>query len=549
MRQNHDIKALPDFIINQIAAGEVVDGPASIVKELVENSLDAGSTDICVNLSSGGLDNIEVADNGCGIRKNDLEAAITRHYTSKLDETSEVLKIVSLGFRGEALASITSVAEVELTSRHQVEVHPWLLSIKPGQVTSIPKPAVGNVGTRISVTNLFGNVPARRAFLKQPRTEFFKIKVLMRQFAFTFPGVRFRLNQKGLKGLNLNPARTFELSDSRWRTLFGAKLIESLVPINTKFFGGGVNGWISNESFPSSRSDRQCLAINGRIVRDKIVQHAVRSAYGESLPRGEHAFYALSITIPDANIDVNVHPAKLEVRIRNSRELHDLVYVSVSDALSRTETGVANYDDVKSPFVSATDINYRGNLSNDRQHPTVTSPERPLVVVDNRYLIFVVNSDLRLLDLDVVWRAVLAKQFLCNHNDGVGQSVDLLVPERVSIEDFKIIMPYIQELQRIGFTIEGLGMAGALVRKVPKAFPKTEICYLLNSFYEHLRANNSLQDSLLAAILASFECESKGDLSQRMFDEMTRSAQTLGIDINSFGVSLDSEFLQRGLRK
>ena len=319
------IKALSEDLRNKISAGEVVERPAAVVKELIENSLDAGSTDVCVNLLSGGLDTIEVIDNGSGIQKNDLKAAITRHHTSKLDETSDVLKISSLGFRGEALASISSVAEVELSSRHESELHPWMLSMKPDSLDVEPVPSAGNMGTKICVNNLFFNVPARKAFLKQPRTEFFKVKILIRQFAFAFPHVRFRLNQAGLRGLSLIPARSMQLSDPRWHTLFGNKLVKSLVPVETEYFGGKISGWVSNTTFPSSRSDRQCLAINGRIVRDKVVQHAVKSAYGPLVAKGEFTFYALSIVIPEQNVDINVHPAKLEVKIKNSRELYDLV--------------------------------------------------------------------------------------------------------------------------------------------------------------------------------------------------------------------------------
>ncbi len=549
MHPSHYIKALSDSIINQIAAGEVVEGPISVVKELIENSLDADGTDISINLISGGLEEIEVVDDGFGILKNDLKAAVTRHHTSKLDQSSEALTISSLGFRGEALASIASVAEVELSSWHKTEPHAWLLSVKAGEATTVPVPSTGNLGTRICVKNLFDNVPARKAFLKQPRTEFFKIKVLVRQFSFAFPSVRFRLNQKGLRGLTFNPARSLDLSDSRWHTLFGAKLIKHLVPLNSEYYGGRVDGWVSSESFSSSRSDRQCLVINGRIVRDKIVQHAVRSAYGELLPPGKYSFYALSVVVPEANVDVNVHPAKLEVRIKKARELHDLVYVSVSEALSKNEPSTTNYRDSEDSAPDIANISYKSTGDDISSIPFACFPGRLLFVVSRKYLFFIMSSDLRVLDLRESWGTILDKRLIVNEADKLGGSTGLVIPERVRQEYSKIIEPYVHELSHMGFDIEDLGVVGALLRKIPKALPNIDIQLFLKSLCELLLEENELQHALKEAILTSIVYGRPDSPNRSMLDELARSAISVDIDILSHSTIVDSNFLKYGLNK
>ena len=549
MQQNRRINLLPDSIINQIAAGEVVDGPASVVKELIENSLDAGSTDICVNLLSGGLDTIEVIDNGRGIQKDDLKAAITRHCTSKLDESSDVLKISSLGFRGEALASITSVAEVELSSRHESELHPWMLSTKPDSLDAKLVPCAGNMGTKICINNLFFNVPARKAFLKQPRTEFFKVKILMRQFAFAFPNVRFRLSQAGLRGLSLSPARTMKLSDPRWNALFGNNLVKSLVPIESEYFGGKISGWVSNTAFPSSRSDRQCLAINGRIVRDKVVQHAVKSAYGPLVAKGEFAFYALSIVIPEQNVDVNVHPAKLEVKIKNSRELYDLVYVSVRDALGVHKTILPDYFENKTLGSDGRFLNYKRDSQVYSQSPTLTFSGQPLVVIDTKYLVFLVESDVRVLNMYDAWARILDERLIVGQDVDQGNQADLLVPEQVPPEHAEVIMLHSEHLRELGFDIEDLGLAGALVRNVPKILPKIDIQQFLSLFSSRLLLGENFQSSLRHSILNSIEYLDNNNPNYAMLDEMAMRASATRIDLISLSVLLDGEFMARGLEQ
>ncbi len=548
MQQNRRIKLLPDSIINQIAAGEVVDGPASVVKELIENSLDAGSTDICVNLLSGGLETIEVIDNGSGIQKNDLKAAITRHHTSKLGQ-SDALTISSLGFRGEALASITSVAKVEISSRHESEQHPWLLSTKPDSLDVEPVPSAGNIGTTICINNLFFNVPARKAFLKQPRTEFFKVKMLTRQFAFAFPYVRFSLNQAGLRGLSLSPARAMKLSDPRWHSLFGNNLAKSLVPVESEYFGGKISGWVSNVAFPSSRSDRQCLVINGRIVKDKVVQHAVKSAYGPLLAKGEFPFYALSIVIPEQNVDVNVHPAKLEVKIKNSRELYDLVYMSVSDALGGNKIILPDYTEKETFRPDDRTLNYNRDFQASLQPPSLTFPGQPLIVVDTKYLVFLLKSDLRVLNMYDAWQTILDKRLSIRQDIDEGNQADLLVPERVLPQYADIIMLYSKQLRELGFEIEDLGLAGALVRNVPKVLPKFDIPKFLELFSARLMLGKNIQASLQHAILNSIDYGSNKNPNHDMLYEMAGSASATGIDLISLSIALDGEFIVRGLEQ
>ena len=320
------IRLLPDTLISQIAAGEVVERPASVLKELLENALDAGATAIDIRLDAGGVKRLRIADDGHGIPRDELAPALTRHATSKIASLEELENVASLGFRGEALASIASVADLTLTSRARGAPHAFALAGGHRD----PAPAALAAGTVIEVAELFGQVPARRKFLKSEATEFAHCGEALRRIALSRPEVSFTLAHNGrvaqhLKAETLEARITHVLGEEFAR---GARMVEAQAgPI-------GIIGMIGDPAQARASRDAQYFFVNGRFVRDKVLQHAVRAAYADVLHGDRQPAYALFITLPPAGVDVNVHPAKTEVRFRESQGIHQFVMRAVLAALS-----------------------------------------------------------------------------------------------------------------------------------------------------------------------------------------------------------------------
>jgi DNA mismatch repair protein MutL len=326
------IQQLPNHLINQIAAGEVVERPASVVKELVENSLDAGATSIEVEIEAGGLKLIRIVDNGIGIEKDDLALALSRHATSKIYSLDDLETINSLGFRGEALPSIASVSRLNISSVTSGESHGWKLEARSnGDLEPVN---TQQVGTSIEVRDLFYNVPARKKFLRTERTEFNHIESLFKNLALSNPAVTMRLvhNRKTIYQLNNDPAVTDY--QTRLARLCGKEFASSLVTINAQVDGMALNGWVALPTFSRSQADMQYFFVNQRMIRDKVISHAVRQAYQDVLFHGRHPAFVLYLGIDPRQVDVNVHPQKHEVRFRNSRQVHDFLYRSLHHALA-----------------------------------------------------------------------------------------------------------------------------------------------------------------------------------------------------------------------
>lgn len=328
------IHALPDHLINQIAAGEVVERPASIVKELLENSLDAGASTVRVEVRGGGADALSVADDGHGIAHDELALALTRHCTSKISRTEDLSAILSLGFRGEALASIAAAAEVSVTSRVPDHSHAWAMHTQPGQVMPEPVPASRSQGTTVTVRKLFATLPARRQFLRRATTESLVIQQLLRGLAFCVPAVGFSLTFEDRRQWQAVAARDERSAAQRWRAVFGAEFAREARFIERIAGDMRVYGWIGPPEFARAQSDLQFLAVNGRLVRDRQLAHGIRMAFGDSLPAGRHPGFALHLELPPSEVDVNVHPGKTEVRFRHLREVHDLFFSATREALT-----------------------------------------------------------------------------------------------------------------------------------------------------------------------------------------------------------------------
>ena len=319
------ITRLPDLLISQIAAGEVVERPASVLKELLENSLDAGSKAIQVHLEEGGIKLIRLTDDGCGIAKDQLALALTRHATSKISTLEDLEHVGTLGFRGEALASVASVARLTLSSREQGSSHAWKLKAETG---AEPEPAALMAGTVVEMRDLYYNTPARRKFLKAEGTEFAHCADAVRRLAMTRPDVAFSLTHNGRNLFQLPPAA----STRRIADILGDDFLAAARPITAAAGPLAITGHVIDPTRAGQARDGQVVFVNGRFVRDKVIAHALREAYRDVLHGSRQPAVCLFITLDPALVDVNVHPAKTEVRFRDSRAVHQFVF----HALQRT---------------------------------------------------------------------------------------------------------------------------------------------------------------------------------------------------------------------
>ncbi|HQT32075.1 MAG TPA: DNA mismatch repair endonuclease MutL [Thiobacillus sp.] len=328
------IRVLPDVLISQIAAGEVVERPAAALKEILENSLDAGATDIHIELEQGGVKRMRVSDNGCGIARDDLVLALTRHATSKIASLDDLEQVASLGFRGEALASIASIARVHLTSRsasvdHTGGEHAWRVQVDGGQLAE-PVPAARGVGTTIDIQELFFNTPARRKFLKTEATEYAHCAETVRRQALSHPDTAFVLSHNGRVQLRFNAAA----AAVRVRQVLGETFEANTIAVDAAAGALRVSGWVIRPGAATASRDSQHVFVNGRYVRDKLIVHALKQAYRDVLHHQLNPAYCLFISLPPDGVDVNVHPAKTEIRFRDSRGVHQFLFHAVERLLA-----------------------------------------------------------------------------------------------------------------------------------------------------------------------------------------------------------------------
>ncbi len=333
------IRRLPPQLVNQIAAGEVVERPASVLKELLENSLDAGATALRIEAEQGGIKRLMVQDDGCGIPKDELSLAVCRHATSKIANLGDLERVASLGFRGEALPSIGSVARLQITSRAAGADSAWRLEGDGSGHYVGPLPAALPSGTRVEVRDLFFNVPARRKFLRTERTEFQHLLGLVQRVVLSRFAVAVRLRHNRRDVLDLPAAVGEAAENDRVAAVCGEDFAAACVRVEHTGAGMRLWGWMARPSFSRSQADLQYFYVNGRPVRDRVVAHAVRQAYADVLYHGRHPAYVLFLELDPAAVDVNVHPAKQEVRFREQRAVHDFLYHVLHEAIAKIRPG------------------------------------------------------------------------------------------------------------------------------------------------------------------------------------------------------------------
>lgn len=367
---NTRIQILPIQLANQIAAGEVIERPASIVKELLENSLDANADNIVIDIEKGGIQKIQIQDNGCGIHRDDLALALCRHATSKIYQLDDLEKITSLGFRGEALASISSVARVTLTAKVKAATSAWSVR-NDGDKILPPTPAAHPQGTTVSVCDLFYNTPARRKFLRTEQTEFNHIDEVVKRIALSRFDVAFTLQHNNKPIQQLRQAQDVFQREQRVASICGQTFIDNAIAIDIEATQLRLWGWISLPTFSRSQADLQYFYVNGRMVRDKLVTHAVRQGYQDVLFQGRHPAFVLFLELDPTQVDVNAHPTKHEVRFRESRLIHDFLFRSLHKAIAEIKPETTT---------SATKISYADTKTAPPQKPTVMQVQEQMAI-------------------------------------------------------------------------------------------------------------------------------------------------------------------------
>ncbi|MET1282461.1 DNA mismatch repair endonuclease MutL [Vibrio navarrensis] len=352
------IKILPARLANQIAAGEVVERPASVVKELVENSLDSGATRIDIDIEKGGAKLIRIRDNGSGICKDELGLALSRHATSKIHTLDDLEAIMSLGFRGEALASISSVSRLTLTSRPATQEQAWSAYTEGRDMQVNLQPTAHPIGTTVEVLDLFFNTPARRKFLRTEKTEFAHIDELLKRIALSRFDVSITLRHNGKVVRQYRAAKTPSQAEKRLASVCGNAFVRHMLAIELEHQGLKLHGWITTPEGARQQSDLQYCYVNGRMMRDKLINHAIRQSYENSLKPEQFAAYVLFIELDPHQVDVNVHPAKHEVRFHQARLVHDFIYQALASTLAQSDV-------IEAPQISASAFHHPAEPENE----------------------------------------------------------------------------------------------------------------------------------------------------------------------------------------
>jgi len=504
------IQQLPDHLINQIAAGEVVERPASVIKELVENSLDAGAQTVQIDVVSGGQKLIRIRDDGKGIDKAEIALALSRHATSKISSLDDLEAVASLGFRGEALPSIASVARLTLCSRTADADSAWQVEADGGQI-SAAKPAAHPLGTTVEVNDLFYNTPARRRFLRTERTEFGHIEKWVRRLALSRPEIGFTLTHNQRAVLQSPAAKSEEAQRQRIAKICGDAFAEQCLYIERETDGIALSGWIGLPTFNRSQPDMQYWFVNGRSVTDKTLGHAVRHAYRDVLFHGRYPAYVLNLTMDPAGVDANAHPAKHEVRFRDGRRVHGVVSQTLETALRDTKPGGHNitpipmtresvFNQGSMPLPSAAFQSRASSggvgetLAAYRSMATAASlAEAPgddaelpplgfaIAQLAGVYILAENKDGLVIIDMHAAHERITYEKLKRSFDDRKLVRQPLLVPETISVAESEANL--IEEkgamLESLGLVVDRAGPSSVTVREVPALLKNSDVESLL----------------------------------------------------------------------
>ena len=487
---------LPQLLVSQIAAGEVVERPASVLKELLENSLDAGARAISVTLDEGGVRRIQVEDDGAGISREDLPLAIARHATSKISSLADLEGVATMGFRGEALASIAAVSRLAITSRREEDGHGSSLRVEGGDSGEIA-PAARAHGTTVSVEDLYFNTPARRKFLKSESTEFGHCDEVFRRIALAHPEIGFTLRHNGRASRHL---RSQSLAE-RAAALLGKEVADASVTVETNAGGMTLGGLAGTPQAAQGRADAQYLFVNGRYVRDRVVAHAIREAYSELLHGERQPAYVLFLSIDPRSVDVNVHPAKIEVRFRDSRVIHQFVRHALERALSPSAAHapvayakVSQGGGVQAAFSLAQPTQSYQPLAAAAPAPLPTAEQSPplgfaLGQLHGIYILAQNEAGLVLVDMHAAHERILMEHLKSGIDGGDVARQRLLVPAVFSAEaiDVATAEENQETLDRLGLELVVSGPNEVTVRSAPVLLASGDIVSLARSLLKEIR--------------------------------------------------------------
>ncbi len=549
------IQKLSGILANQISAGEVVERPASVVKELVENSLDAGANKIDLDIDQGGMRLIRVRDNGVGVHPDDLILALSRHATSKIKELDDLEKIHTLGFRGEALASISSVSRLALTSAVANKTG-WKIQSEGIEQELQSNPAAHPEGTTIEVRDLFFNTPARKKFLRSEKTEFEHIDELIKRMALSSFDVNFTLkhNQKLVR--QYRAAHSDIEREQRVSSLCGQSFMDNALKIESTMTGLTLSGWVALPTFSRAQADLQYFYVNGRIVRDKLVNHAVRQAYHDVLYGNRHPAFVLFLEISPEQVDVNVHPTKHEVRFRESRLVHDFIFRSIQDALTHIRPGQCGiappavnlitgettapkttceetkHNHSEKNFATYTPKQQTLSLSVREQmtayHKLHADPQLPklnaeiptqttipplgfaLAQLRNIFILAENAEGLVLVDMHAAHERVLYEQLKKYFTEKRLISQPLLVPLTVTLSEREVnkMEGHEKTFQQLGLRIERVGQETLVIREVPDMLRGADVAQIVRDIISDLieHEKSTRMDDYIDHMLATMAC-------------------------------------------
>ena len=541
------IRELPPQLVNQIAAGEVVERPASVVKELLENALDAGATRVEVEVEAGGARLIRIRDNGGGIPKEELPLAVARHATSKIGSLEDLERVATLGFRGEALPSIGAVARLTITSRNRGEGHGWRIEGDGHGHYAAPAPAAHAEGTSVEVRELFFNTPARRKFLKSEATEFGHLDTVVRRIALARHDLDVELKHNGRPVLSLRAAQEPAGIARRLKELTGPEFLEHAFQIEQSSGGLKLSGWLARPTFSRSQADLQYFYVNGRVVRDKLLTHAVKLGYHDVMFHGRQPAYVLYLELDPSRVDVNAPPAKQEVRFRDSRLVHDFVFRTVEEALSATTPQLQSAHGASGGFTPAPAPGYRprelspqmsmnmaetvaayGALHGSTQPPVagmsiVEASSGPgpsasgvpplgyaLAQLHGIYILAAAPDGLILVDMHAAHERITYERMKAALQQGSVVSQPLLVPMSVAVSRREADMAEseAQALVAAGFVVERRGPETLSIREVPALLAKEDVGALLRDLLADLLEHGESRriGESLERVLATSAC-------------------------------------------
>ncbi|WP_244909967.1 DNA mismatch repair endonuclease MutL [Francisella adeliensis] len=542
MENTRQIKVLSESLANQIAAGEVIERPSSIIKELVENSIDAEASDITIEIQEGGKSFIRIRDNGKGISKDDLALALAPHATSKVYNLDELESVASMGFRGEALASIGSVAKVKIISKHISSEEAWQINNISNEII----PAAHVTGTTIEVGELFYNTPARRKFLKKDNTEFLHIFELLKKYMLCYFNVAFKVIHNGKEIKGLFAANEAELKYNRVLDLYSREFIENAIYIDENVGDAHLWGWVASPRYNRARADMQSFYINGRIIKDKIVNHAIKSAYKDVMYGNRFPAFLLYLDMDHREVDVNVHPAKSEVRFRNQRFIYDFLYSKVKKTIT-TSADVQADDKYSQPVedihqannnplnignmnldieIKAEDFESKSELSfsntantTEFKQPTNTEDKtqqtsglgQAICQIHGIYILSQIEGGVVLVDMHAAHERILYEEMKETwHSDAQKFKQNLLMPMtcQLAVNQVATIDENLEVFEKLGFEISIVADDAILVRSTPNYVKDKDIKDLISNVATELSTSGKTKsvEFYLNHILATVSC-------------------------------------------